>query len=284
MNWLGKVFVVLILIMSLVFMGLAMAVWATHTNWKEVIDGTPNSPGLNAQLTAAETENQNLKTAHNRRIEELTAEMEATEQQLRKLETERVALLARNTEMQAERDQLRQEQRDATAAVAATQANNDQLAEAATNLRQQIRAEQLARDEAFKATLAATEELHRLRNEYETALKRSQELTTQNAGMRHLMESGGLDPDADPSGVVATVNGEVLEIRRVAGGQLVELSVGSDDGLSQGNTVEVFRGDRYLGRLEIVSTSPDKSVARVDRRFQQGAIQEGDRVATRLQL
>ena len=38
MNWLGKVFVVLILIMSLVFMGLSMAVYATHKNWRKVIE------------------------------------------------------------------------------------------------------------------------------------------------------------------------------------------------------------------------------------------------------
>jgi hypothetical protein len=49
-----------------------------------------------------------------------------------------------------------------------------------------------------------------------------------------------------------------------------------------GNTLEVSRGTRYLGRVEIIETSPDKSVGRVDRRFQQGQIQEGDRVATRL--
>lgn len=282
MNWLGKVFVVLILIMSLVFMGLAMAVWATHTNWKEVIEGTPN--GLRARLTQAETENTNLKALHNRRVEELTAEIEASEQRLKQLEAERVSLLARNSEIQAERDQLRQEQRDATAAVAATQANNARLAADAAALREQIRAEQQARDASFKATLAATEELHQLRNEYETALERSQQLTKQNAGMTHIMRANNLDPAADPSGVVPTVSGVVSEIRRVAGGQLAEITIGADDGLKEGHTVEVFRGSRYLGRLEVMTTSPDKSVAKVDRRFQQGAIQEGDRVATRLKL
>ena len=50
MNWLGKVFVVLILIMSLLFMGLAMAVYATHRNWREVVEGpagrdVPDHPG-----------------------------------------------------------------------------------------------------------------------------------------------------------------------------------------------------------------------------------------------
>lgn len=284
MNWLGKVFVVLILVMSLVFMGLAMAVWATHTNWKEVIDGSASSPGLKKQLTEAQTENSNLKALHNRRVEELTAEIDAGGQRLKQLETERVSLIARNTEIQAERDQLRQEQRDATAAVAATQANNDRLAADATALREQIRAEQQARDASFKATLAATEELHQLRNEYETALERSQQLTKQNAGMSHIMRANNLDPAADPSGVVPTVNGVVSQIRRVAGGQLAEITIGADDGLKEGHTVEVFRGSRYLGRLEVMTTSPDKSVAKVDRRFQQGAIQEGDRVATRLKL
>ena len=33
MNWLGKVFVVLILLMSVIFMALSMAVYATHKNW-----------------------------------------------------------------------------------------------------------------------------------------------------------------------------------------------------------------------------------------------------------
>ena len=86
------------------------------------------------------------------------------------------------------------------------------------------------------------------------------------------------------SGVVPTVDGVVSQTRRSGGAQYVEVTIGADDGLKTGNTLEVFRGDRYLGRLDIVSTSPDKSVGKVDRRYQQGQIQEGDRVATRLKL
>ena len=64
--------------------------------------------------------------------------------------------------------------------------------------------------------------------------------------MTHIMRENGLDPAADPSGVVPTVDGVVSEIRRVAGGQLVELTIGSDDGLKEGNTVEGLRS-RYCG-------------------------------------
>src|SRR5688572_24406919 len=241
MNWLGKVFVVLILIMSLVFMGLAMAVYATHKNWKEVIDG-PN--GLKAQLEQENQENEQLKQLHNRREQELTAEKDAAERRLSQLESERDALVARNNEIQTELDQLKQERRDATAAVAATQANNDRLAADATALRQQVRTEQQARDTAFQATLAATEALHQLRNEYETARERSEQLTKQVAGMTTVMKENGMDPATDPSGVVPTVDGVVSQVRRTGGSQLVELTIGADDGLKEGNTVEVFRGSR----------------------------------------
>ena len=41
MNLLGKIFVVVITVMSVVFMTLALAVYATHKNWKDIVEG-PN--------------------------------------------------------------------------------------------------------------------------------------------------------------------------------------------------------------------------------------------------
>ena len=278
MNWLGKVFVVLILIMSLVFMGLAMAVYATHKNWKDV------AGSLDTQLQQAQQENQQLVSAHNRRVEDLTREKEAAEQQLAKLETERVALADNNVRLQTELDTLTQQEREHIAAVALTQALNEGLSNEATGLRQQIRTEQQARDAAFAKTLDATEAVHQLTGEYENARERTEQLTKQVSGMTHVMREQGLDPATEPGAVVPTVDGVVSQVRRAAGAQLVEVTIGADDGLKAGNTVEVFRGGKYLGRVEILRTSPDKSVGRVDRRFQQGQIQEGDRVATRLKL
>src|SRR3954471_2214341 len=104
MNWLGKVFVVVILIMSLVFMGLAMAVYATHKNWQQV------SVDLKKKLTDAQSENAKLQTEHNRRVEELEQGKTAAEQQAAKLDAERVSLAERNTLIQAELDGLKQNQ------------------------------------------------------------------------------------------------------------------------------------------------------------------------------
>ena len=278
MNLLGKVFVVLILVLSIVFMTLAMAMYATHKNWREI------AQTRQTEVQQAQAEYDQLKTQYNRRENELTSELEASSQQVRKLEAERVALNERNAGIQSELDQLKQERRDATAAVAATQQNNERLADEVTGLRTDIRTNQQLRDQAFATALKATEELHQSKGELDSAVERTRQLTSQVAGMTTVMRENGLDPATDAATVKPRVDGFVSQVKQVAGAQLVEVTIGSDDGLKPGHTVEVFRDSKYLGRVEILKTSPDKSVGRVDRRFQQGQIQEGDRVATQLDL
>ena len=70
--------------------------------------------------------------------------------------------------------------------------------------------------------------------------------------------------------MVPSVDGLVSQVKQTAGAQLVEVTIGADDGLKQGNTVEVYRGSRYLGRIEILKTSPDRAVGRVDRAIPAG--------------
>ena len=53
-------------------------------------------------------------------------------------------------------------------------------------------------------------------------------------------------------------------------------------GWSSGHTLEVYRGGRYLGRIEVFQTAPDKSVAKVLPQFRKGPIEKNDVVATRL--
>ena len=79
-------------------------------------------------------------------------------------------------------------------------------------------------------------------------------------------------------------DGLVSAVRRRGSTQLIEVTIGADDGLRAGHTVEVFRGSKYLGRAEIIRTTPDRAIGKIDRRFLHGQIQEGDRVATRLKL
>jgi hypothetical protein len=278
MNWLGKVFVVVILIMSLVFMGLAMAVYATHKNWRTVSDT------LKGKLDKAQIDNTALKTEHNRQVESLEREKTAAEQQQVKAEQERVSLSERLALSQTELESLKQNQREHIAALDSTQKINKGLADQVVALRKETRDAQQKRDALFKTALDATEQLHEAAGEYNTTRERNEQLTKQVAAKDVVMRENGLNPNADPNSVVPTVEGVVSKVERKSTGQMVEITIGADDGLKTGNTLEVSRGAKYLGRVEIIDTSPDKSVGRVDRRFQQGQIQEGDRVATRIKL
>jgi len=282
MNLLGKIFVVLIVVLSVVFMTLAMMVYATHRNWRDIVENP--TTGLKAKLAQSNRDYDTLKNQYNRLESQLKGEAEAALQQVRKLETELASKIELNKAIQIELDQEQLTRREHTEAIHDTQQINQRLADEVADRRDDIRANQQARDTAFAASLKATEELHQAKGQFESTLERNRQLTSQVADYTNIMRSSGIDPNTDPNAVVPRVNGLVSQVKQAAGAQLVELTIGSDDGLKQGNTVEVYRGSKYLGRLEILKTSPDRAVGRVDRRYQQGQILEGDRVATRLQV
>ena len=70
----------------------------------------------------------------------------------------------------------------------------------------------------------------------------------------------------------------------VAAGNLVEISIGADDGLKAGHRLTVFReaaGKKtQLGLVDILQTTKDKSICRIDAKSAQGEIVKGDRVAS----
>ena len=115
------------------------------------------------------------------------------------------------------------------------------------------------------------------------------------AAARTILRSAGLDIDvktalnseAPPPLVVGLVVETKMSGR--SGNVLVEISVGSDDGLLKGHNLFVYRigdqkGDRgkYLGKIEIVHVTPDRAVGTVVQRAKNGIIEKGDNVSTKL--
>jgi hypothetical protein len=276
MNFLGKLFIFLVLVFSIIFMSFAIVVYTTHRNWREL------AQQQDTKLQALNADINRLKTEHDLRVEQLDAARVAQVQQASKLESELQLLTATNTQIQKDIDALKQQERERLAALAATQKNNEDLANQVADLSKQKRDSELARDAQYAQMLAATEQRNQLVGQLETVMERNQQLTTEVARMTSAMQANGLDPAIDANAITPTVDGIVSQVRRSGGLQLVEVSIGADDGIKAGDKVEVFRGNRYLGRLNIRETSPDKAIGEVMRSFQQGAIQEGDRVATRL--
>ena len=278
MNLLGKVLTFVILFISVVVMCVSMVVYTTHRNFKEDADK------LTTQLNDARNQNQQLESKLRSLESQLTAEVEASKQEVAKLETERVQLVAQNSNFQTELDQLRLDQRSNTAAVVSTQNNNEALTSEVTALRDDIKKNQQARDQAVAKAIYETDQLHQAQGVLTALKERSAQLVQQLSESTSLLRENGIDPSSDPQAAAPNVRGIVSATHRAAGKQLIEVSVGADDGLKPGHTIEVYRGERYLGRAEILKTEPDRAVGRVIRSFQKGQIQEGDNVATKLRI
>jgi vacuolar-type H+-ATPase subunit I/STV1 len=278
MNLLGKIFVVMIVIMSLVFLGLAMAVYSAHKNWPAQV------AALQKQAADTQSQLEQQISVYQQAAENLDLEKTTYLAQMAKLESERVALLARNDDMQAEVNDLKQQNRDATAAVTTTQQMAQEIAKANVGLQKDIISTQAAADKAFDETVQATSSLHEASTQLAAELERNQQLTEQSAEMTRVMVNAGLDPSSRSDDVTPKVEGFISGVKRNAGDETIEITIGYDAGIRRNHTVEIYRGDIYVGRAIVHETSPNRAVARVIPESKVRFIEEGDNVATRLSL
>lgn len=275
MNLLGKIFTVLILLASVALMIIAMFVYSTHRNWQDAYNQ------LNTKFQAAQSANADAEAQYLAQISQLKSEQSAAVQDVAKLETERNLIVSQNQAIQKEVDELRRDQAQSVALVKATEENINRLTQEVTGLRDSIRVAQQERDEQFHTTLKATSELHSVGGQLQQLEERSSQIVAQLADVTAKATEGGVDLQGE---FVPRVRGKVSKLRRSTEGLLIEITVGADDGIRPGQNIEIFRGDRYLGRAEIMRADPDRAVGRILREFQQGQIQENDDVATKLRV
>ena len=92
MNLLGKIFVGLIAVMSLVFMSFAMMVYGTHRNWKAEIEredkNSPDKGGWKQKLIVKQEENKKLEELKESLQTTLSKEVDSKMAQLAKLQSE----------------------------------------------------------------------------------------------------------------------------------------------------------------------------------------------------
>ncbi|HVU88346.1 MAG TPA: hypothetical protein VHD36_13580 [Pirellulales bacterium] len=284
MNLVGKIFVVLILLMSFVFMGFAVAVYATHQNWEQVVnrqkkDAIGGQPvGLRIQRDEARAERDRLAAEKAAVEERAKTELAARQARLAQLETEAKELRTEHDALVNEHATLVQREREAVATMEATQQTLAAMRKELDVLRSDIRTAQTERDEQFKEFVKLTDDYNQSQGELKRLKAQTMTLADQVARYEATAARLKVDLRLPPEDVKPTLDGLVLAANKDG---LVEISLGSDDGLERGHTLEVFRGSRYLGRIEVSVTQPDKSVAKILPQFRKGPIAKDDHVATR---
>lgn len=287
MNLIGKIFVVLILVMSVLFMAFAMAVYATHENWRERVlneQPAPDKPlGLALQLRNEQARNKELNDQSEKLKQQYDAEKAAKLQAVTKLENELEVAKEELKKLEAKQAELEKTKREAEAAMNSTQTNATDYRKELESQRKTMQEAQKDRDVHFKEVVRLTDQLNQAANEKDLLKKRTDELAKDLAKADTLLRKFGLDKHKDYSDVPPKVDGRVEAVK---GSGLVEISIGADQGLHKGHRLEVYRigggQNTYVGRIEVVTTAPDRAVCRIDTKFQNAQMMVGDRVASKI--
>lgn len=280
MNLLGKILTGLICVMSILFLAFALAVYATHREWDELVNNPPGSTpvGLKTQLANALEEGNQLKEDLDESLNKLAIERASRTMALARLESERQRLQQDLVEREMANQQLTEQARQATATLQTAQANLAALKEEVDKLRNDIRVAQEDRDAQFDEVVLKTDLYNQAQSNIKALQARVEQLTERIGRQASVLDKNNLnefDPIIDISPRVEAV------VVDVSDGKLVEISVGSDDGLRKGHEFEISRGDKYLGRIVIVDAFPKRAVGEIIPELRQGRIRRGDRVFTK---
>lgn len=283
MTILGKILVIVNFAFSLIAAGLIMAVYASSTNWHSY------ATKLEQQIKIAQDNAQAYKEEKDRHRDELGKEVAdaaaankvlAKERDDARAERERVTKQF-DSEVQARK--ILDANRDSLTAELQRRKNEidqlNNLLTASDKKRLEIEKEKKdLRDRAVGAELAAKSEHDRNMNllaQYEAQVKEIEKLRS----------VGVAGPGGSKNPPPEEVEGQVAALDPQSG--YLTISIGSDAGLSRGNTLEVYRTKpeaRYLGTVRILDVRPHEAVAKPVPGVARGQIQVGDKVASSISL
>lgn len=284
MNIIGKIFLFAVFIMSLVLMTLAGAIAISHRDWQREVLRTPDEckgdelPGYKFQLQQAEEERTRLEGQITRLQQRVAESEQARDQVVAKLQS---ALIEKNEELvklRGDREKLQAEQAEQVAAIQKTTEDLRAARAEVEGLTKQVADQQAKVDAQVNRSAELSAKLAESKSFLTIAEERKAQLEQQLVNARLLLQQSGLDIDSLPKDRVPKLEGQVVA---VASG-LIEISLGSDDGLQVDHVLEVYRQGQYVGRAVVTSVKPDRSVARIVKEYARGIVQQGDRVTTRL--
>jgi chaperonin cofactor prefoldin len=285
MTFVGKILVVLQVVLSLCFLAFAGAVFAVHTNWHA------KATQLEGDLQTARSNLTNTENRLTQEVASITKERDELKLQAEGSQVQVDNLQKQMTAKQTEIDTLKSDlaRQTALAQISGTEAEM-RLEEA-----QKQRAENDRLHKEMDALITSRRQLEDKLFGEEVArkayLKKHQALLDDYAVLQQIVRANNLNDDPKdfvgrqepPPAAEAVVLGTKKAPRE--NGELVEISIGSDDGLLEGHEVFVYRNNgegKYLGKLRIVHVTPDRAVGTVIERSRNGVIQKGDNATTKL--
>jgi hypothetical protein len=127
-----------------------------------------------------------------------------------------------------------------------------------------------------------------LQGQNNEAVRREQANIEKLERLRGVLSKNNIDWEEAMKGPVLPVSEKVNGVVRAArknasrSAELVEISVGSDDGISRSMRLIIYRGAKFICEIEVTEVYPDVAVGRVIEETRNGTIERGDNVTTKL--
>jgi chromosome segregation ATPase len=283
MTTVGKILVVLHLVLSVMFMAVAGAVFTAQRNWmKDSAEKAKQLAAVNAKLKDQQSEFERERT-------DLTTKNDGLKDQVTRLTGEKAALTTQVMTLQTDNEKL----------TAANDIQSDQAKLAAVEAQARKTEADLQREKnavAFKSREELLKELQDTKDKlFGTELQMRDMVERHNVVLNDLktiqMWNRSKGYLTDPKVMVVQssppppLEGKIKDYYKEKKGdrELVEISLGSDDGLTIGHKLTVYNGQgRYLGQIRLTSVQPDKAVGIVTEKAKNTVIQKEDYVTTKL--
>ncbi len=283
MTLLGKIFTVLIFIMSLVFMAFTVMTYAAHKNWKQLVMNpttTEEMPrGLKFQIEDALRINIGLREDIDEKEKIINEERVARQKALAGLHTKLVNIQIslddareKNGRLEATNTELAQNLTEAE-----TQRKN--LLEQNVKLVDEIKIARDERELRRKQVIELADHFARLDSKHRELQERRNQLAQQVAAREKVMREYGLTVHSLTERHPPILYGNVTEVSK-RNNKFVEISLGTDDGLRMGHQLDAYRDRSYLGRIVVRKITHNKAVGEVV--FLKSPIKKDDRVTTKL--
>jgi hypothetical protein len=284
MTALGKIFCILVLILSLVQGAFAVLLYIPHTHWPTQyaeLEKRYKVAQASADQSAAEA--QKAKADSDRAVAEQVAAN-------KKLEEELVSQRGENTNLRNNAQQAELARAQANAAKEAAKVEVERIQADVEHLKGTLKKQMEANTELVtqnntlrQEKVAADIKANTLSDRNKQMEEKLQDLARDLARLKSPAAATGVGAKAGKNPPADSIEGLV---RQVDGG-LVKITIGSDAGLLKGHTLEVYRlssvpeQSKYLGTIRIIDVSNTEAVGQPTGRMA-APMEVGDRVASRI--
>ena len=276
MNLLGKLFIVMIFIGSIVLASFTVVLHSTHKNWREEANNlSATLQTLTQELADLQRQRDAMVAALELQIRTEAARNISLSEQIRRLTQE-------NEEAKREVARLMEEEAEKRAQVATANLNIQLLREQLEGVTGALRDAQIEWMEMSTELVRQMDEAHGLAIQLTNYRTTASNLAEEFRSAMEVLRLFGLQPDPAlyPAMPPAGVRGVITEVRQPGG--WVEISIGTDSGLARGHQLDVVRtidGRTVLvGKIEVVDPIADRASARIIPEFRLGVVQRGDEV------